>query len=83
MYWVDNSKLWKIIVFFFLLIYDYYIILKYNRLFMIIILKSNSKIHKKMLNSVLHTKTLFFNINPSGRILNRFSNDINLLDNFF
>lgn len=36
-----------------------------------------------MLKSVLFTKTLFFNVNPTGRILNRFSNDINLLDNFF
>lgn len=47
------------------------------------ILRSNTSLHKKMLSSILRAKILFFDQNPSGRILNRFSNDISLLDNLF
>lgn len=33
-----------------------------------------------MFNSVMSTPIRFFDLNPLGRILNRFSKDINILD---
>ncbi len=36
--------------------------------------------HKNMLNSIMKAKIRFFDLNPSGRIMNRFSKDIGNLD---
>lgn len=36
--------------------------------------------HKNMLISILHAKARFFDLNPTGRIINRFSRDIANLD---
>ena len=36
--------------------------------------------HQNMLNQVLSTPIRFFDLNPLGRIMNRFSKDIGLLD---
>ncbi|TNJ28328.1 MRP-like ABC transporter [Giardia muris] len=36
--------------------------------------------HTRMANAVLHTRLLFFETNPMGRILNRFSRDIDRCD---
>ena len=44
------------------------------------LLATNTEIHQRMLNSLLRSKVLFFDINPTGKIINRFSNDIGLLD---
>merc|ERR1712106_597043 len=38
------------------------------------------KIHKKMLNSIMMSPMAFFDVTPSGRILNRFSKDMDVLD---
>ncbi|XP_075236427.1 ATP-binding cassette sub-family C member 4-like [Lycorma delicatula] len=37
-------------------------------------------LHRKMFNSVIGTSISFFNNNPSGRILNRFSKDLGMID---
>lgn len=39
-----------------------------------------TKIHKILLRSVIKGKSTFFDITPTGRILNRFSNDIYTID---
>ncbi|EFC39720.1 predicted protein [Naegleria gruberi] len=44
-------------------------------------LKSSLKLHNKMLEGVLRAPILFFDQNPVGRILNRFTQDINATDN--
>lgn len=36
--------------------------------------------HKNMFNKILYSPMRFFNQNPSGRILNRFSKDLGILD---
>jgi len=36
--------------------------------------------HAEMFNAVMSTPIRFFDLNPLGRIMNRFSKDINLLD---
>ncbi|GLV39331.1 uncharacterized protein CBL_20420 [Carabus blaptoides fortunei] len=41
---------------------------------------SSQNLHDKMFHSVIYTNMRFFNTNPSGRILNRFSKDIGAMD---
>jgi ATP-binding cassette subfamily C (CFTR/MRP) protein 4 len=42
--------------------------------------RSSKNLHKNMLNRVLKTPIRFFDINPVGRIMNRFSKDIGIID---
>ncbi|XP_033832973.1 ATP-binding cassette sub-family C member 4-like [Periophthalmus magnuspinnatus] len=42
--------------------------------------RSAQTLHNRMFNSILRTPVRFFDINPIGRVLNRFSKDIGLLD---
>jgi ATP-binding cassette subfamily C (CFTR/MRP) protein 4 len=42
--------------------------------------KSASNLHEKCLWAVIHSPLTFFNSNPTGRILNRFAKDQNLVD---
>ncbi|XP_044753452.1 multidrug resistance-associated protein 1-like isoform X2 [Coccinella septempunctata] len=42
---------------------------------------SSIKAHQMLLKSCLHALQSFFDTTPSGRILNRFSNDLNCMDN--
>lgn len=39
-------------------------------------IKASQNLHDNMFNALLSTTMRFFNINPAGRILNRFSRDI-------
>ncbi|CAK69303.1 unnamed protein product (macronuclear) [Paramecium tetraurelia] len=43
--------------------------------------RTTQNIHKKMLNSITLAPICYFDVNPSGRIINRFSNDLSLCDN--
>lgn len=43
-------------------------------------LKASRRIHEKLFNGVTRAKMYFFNTNSSGRIINRFSKDINDID---
>lgn len=40
----------------------------------------NQKVHDRMVNNVLKTKLKFFEQNTQGMILNRFSKDVQTLD---
>ena len=44
------------------------------------LLRSSEKLHNKMATAILKAPVLFFDSNPIGRILNRFSKDIGCLD---
>mmetsp|Transcript_25766 Transcript_25766/g.45368 ORF Transcript_25766/g.45368 Transcript_25766/m.45368 type:complete len:1258 (-) Transcript_25766:288-4061(-) len=44
------------------------------------ILTSSSSLHNKALNNILKTPQAYFEVNPIGRILNRFSKDMLLVD---
>ncbi|XP_061760631.1 ATP-binding cassette sub-family C member 4-like [Nerophis ophidion] len=44
------------------------------------LVKSTQTLHNRMFNAVLRTPVYFFDINPIGRILNRFSKDISQMD---
>ncbi|KAJ8983675.1 hypothetical protein NQ317_003463 [Molorchus minor] len=43
-------------------------------------MEASKKLHNVMLNKILYTSMRFFNMNPPGRILNRFSKDIGIVD---
>ena len=43
---------------------------------------ASNRLHGKMLQKVVKAPVQFFDTNPSGRILNRFSNDIGVLDRY-
>ncbi|XP_034411084.1 multidrug resistance-associated protein 4-like isoform X1 [Cyclopterus lumpus] len=45
-----------------------------------VLVKSVQTLHDRMFNSILRTHVRFFDINPIGRVLNRFSKDIGQLD---
>ena len=42
----------------------------------------SSTLHRKLLDRVIKATIEFFDTNPAGRILNRFSNDVGVLDRF-
>lgn len=49
-------------------------------LFYLASLKSSERIHNKMVTATLHAQVSFFDTNPTGRILNRFSKDVGSMD---
>ncbi|KAK9870721.1 hypothetical protein WA026_008291 [Henosepilachna vigintioctopunctata] len=49
-------------------------------LFFRICMKASRILHKTMFSNVLQSRMRFFDITPSGRILNRFSNDMGIID---
>uniref|UniRef100_A0A8P4K2G0 Multidrug resistance-associated protein 4 n=1 Tax=Dicentrarchus labrax TaxID=13489 RepID=A0A8P4K2G0_DICLA len=49
-------------------------------LFFNVLVSSAQTLHNSMFNAILRTPVHFFDINPIGRILNRFSKDIGYLD---
>ena len=48
--------------------------------FYYVVLQASRRLHNRMLRRLLHTPMHFFDTNPSGRILNRFSKDNGFLD---
>lgn len=44
-------------------------------------LNASKKMHKNMLESVLHCPMAFFDTTPLGRIVNRFAKDVDVCDN--
>jgi hypothetical protein len=54
--------------------------LKYICLY-IALLSSNTNIHKDMVNGIVRSPAAFFDSVPSGILMNKFSNDLNILDN--
>ncbi|CAD8078629.1 unnamed protein product [Paramecium primaurelia] len=45
------------------------------------VLTSNNQIHNQMLNRLIRAPISYFDTNPSGRLINRFSTDLSLADN--
>ena len=41
---------------------------------------TTKKLHERMLNSVVNTKIRFFDQNPVGRVMNRFTMDLGNVD---
>ncbi|XP_068575379.1 ATP-binding cassette sub-family C member 4 [Cebidichthys violaceus] len=51
-----------------------------NMILFHVLVKSTQSLHKRMFSSILGTPVRFFDINPIGRVLNRFSKDMGQLD---
>ena len=51
-----------------------------NILHFFICLKSAENLHNKMFSKLLNTHSKFFDVHPSGRVLNRFSKDMGAVD---
>ncbi|XP_055304324.1 ATP-binding cassette subfamily C member 4-like [Sitodiplosis mosellana] len=51
--------------------------------FFSICIRASQRLHDTMFNGLISTKMRFFDTNPLGRILNRFSKDIGATDDFF
>uniref|UniRef100_A0A3P8RAP9 Cystic fibrosis transmembrane conductance regulator n=1 Tax=Astatotilapia calliptera TaxID=8154 RepID=A0A3P8RAP9_ASTCA len=45
-----------------------------------VLVRCSQSLHNRMFSAILQTPVRFFDINPIGRVLNRFSKDIGLLD---
>eukprot|EP00058_Branchiostoma_floridae_P007841 XP_002593329.1 hypothetical protein BRAFLDRAFT_119583 [Branchiostoma floridae] len=51
-----------------------------NQLFLLITVVSSKNLHNAMFNAIIRAPIRFFDTNPVGRVLNRFSKDIGQLD---
>uniref|UniRef100_A0A8C5FVQ0 Cystic fibrosis transmembrane conductance regulator n=1 Tax=Gadus morhua TaxID=8049 RepID=A0A8C5FVQ0_GADMO len=49
-------------------------------LFFYVLVKSTETLHKRMFDTILRAPVHFFDVNPIGRVLNRFSKDIGQMD---
>lgn len=47
----------------------------------IFILNSNESIHKDMIHGVVRSPSWYFDVTPTGRLNNKFSNDLGIMDN--
>lgn len=56
------------------------LVLLASYLFMKACMNASKNLHNKMFNNIVYTSMSFFNLNPSGRILNRFSKDMGSID---
>jgi len=60
-------------------------ILIYNCIFLTLglsTLKAARKLHEKMLDRIINATVLFFDINPLGQVVSRFSSDMGIIDRF-
>lgn len=65
-----------------LLLLGYFIFsnLKYF-LLNILVLNSNESIHRDMIHGVVRSPSWYFDVTPTGRLNNKFSNDLGIMDN--
>jgi len=61
-------------------IFIVFIYISKNIMFNLMMLRASNKMHSKMINNIIKAPTEFFDTNPVGRILNRFSNDVGVAD---
>lgn len=46
----------------------------------IVVLNSNKQIHKDMIHGLVRSPSWYFDVTPTGRLNNKFSNDMGILD---
>lgn len=77
---VDPERLQYLYVYTILIVVVLYLVFQRALALFYFCLKASRRIHEKLFNSVTRTQMYFFNKNSSGRIINRFSKDINDID---
>jgi ATP-binding cassette subfamily C (CFTR/MRP) protein 4 len=75
----DNNLYWTIlgimlVVYFILLIVKYFMV-------SVVALWSNEKLHEMMMHGLVRCPSSYFDTTPTGRLINKFSNDLGILDN--
>ena len=60
--------------------YFLFLCLKYA-LLSIVVLGSNEKLHEDMIHGLVRCPSSYFDTTPTGRLINKFSNDLGILDN--
>ena len=63
-----------------LVVICYFVIVLRIYIYINLFLKSNVELHNKALQSIALTASVFFDKNPTGRIINRFSKDVGVMD---
>lgn len=77
---IDPERLQYLYVYTILIVVVLYLVFQRALALFYFCLKASRRIHEKLFNSVTRTQMYFFNKNSSGRIINRFSKDINDID---
>lgn len=77
---VIGEREWFIIYYAILMAIATYVYVHRTFAFFAMCLKASIKLHDKLFRGITRATMFFYNNNPSGRILNRFSKDINSID---
>lgn len=78
----DDARLTDIYIFSALTVATVVITLSRSMFFFQAAMRASRKLHDAMFNGVTRASMYFFNTNPSGRILNRFSKDMGQIDEY-
>ena len=75
----DDKDFWMVLGllqlgFFIIMIIKYFVL-------NLVVLRSNETIHENMIHGLVRSPCWYFDITPSGRLTNRFSNDLGIMDN--
>lgn len=79
-YDVDPERLNYVYIYTILIVVVLYLVFQRAMALFCFCLKASRRIHEKLFNGVTRAQMYFFNTNSSGRIINRFSKDINDID---
>ncbi|XP_055848005.1 probable multidrug resistance-associated protein lethal(2)03659 [Episyrphus balteatus] len=76
----DRERKRKVILYSILIVFTliFYIMRTYG--FFKVCHRISFKLHQRLFNGIIRTSMYFFNTNSSGRIINRFANDMNIVD---
>lgn len=79
---IHQERLKYVYIYTILMLIVLYLVFQRAAAFFYVCLKASRRIHNKLFNGIIHAKMYFFQTNPSGRIINRFSQDIVDMDFF-
>lgn len=77
---VHEERLHYVYVYSALMIGMVYVVAQKSATFFSACLRASQNIHNKLFDGIIHAKMYFFHTNASGRIINRFSQDIMSID---
>lgn len=77
---VDPERLQYLYIYTALIIVVLYLVFQRALALFCFCLKASKRIHEKLFDGVTSAKMYFFNTNSSGRVINRFSKDVNDID---